>query len=139
MNIRSGLSILGLALAMACGGGGGSSSSSYTPPPPPPNTVQVGDSSGYGSDMLFTPATLTVSAGTTVTFRWQGTHTLTSYAYNGSPTFPGVPNPGQGAGTSYSYQFNTPGTYYYYCEYHGSLVAGGTSLASGMAGKVVVN
>ena len=88
--------------------------------------------------MSFSPATLTVSVGTTVTFSWQGgTHTVTSYAYNASPTFPGVPMPGQSSGT-YAYQFNTAGTYYYYCEYHGTLAAGGTSLATGMAGKVIV-
>ncbi|HET6329731.1 MAG TPA: hypothetical protein VFF76_02995 [Holophagaceae bacterium] len=141
MNIRSGLSILGLATALACGGGGGGSSS-YTPPPPsgpPPNTVWVGGGGGYGGGTTaFNPSTLTVTAGTTVTFSWQGgTHTVTSYAYNGSPTFPGLPA-GQSSGT-YTYQFNTPGHYYYYCTYHGTLAAGGTSQAMGMAGEVVVN
>jgi plastocyanin len=142
MNIRSGLSILGLAAALACGGGGGGSS--YSPPPPsgpPANTVWIGGAGSYGGGgaTTFDPSTLTVAAGTTVTFSWQGgTHTLTSYAYNGSPVFPGVPMPGQSSGT-YTYKFNTAGTYYYYCEYHGTLVAGGASIATGMAGKVVVN
>ncbi|HXC16418.1 MAG TPA: hypothetical protein VNV60_03150 [Holophagaceae bacterium] len=140
MNIRSGLSILGLAAALACGGGGGGSSSSAPPPPsgPPPNTVYVGGDSGYGGAITaFNPSTLTVTAGTAVTFSWQGgTHTVTSYAYNGSPTFTGLPA-GQSSGT-YTYTFPAAGTYYYYCTYHGTLAAGGTSQAMGMAGKVVV-
>ncbi|HTL99314.1 MAG TPA: hypothetical protein VL181_10970 [Holophagaceae bacterium] len=143
MNIRSSIPILGLTFAMACGGGGGGSSSGggYTPPAgPPANTVWIGGAGAYGTgNTTFNPTTLTVTAGTTVSFVWKGgTHTLTSYAYNGSPTFPGVPDPGQSTGT-YTYQFNTAGTYYYYCQYHGFLAAGGTSIATGMAGKVVVN
>ena len=138
MTIRSSFSILGLAAGLACGGGGSSSSSAPTPPAgPPPNTVWVGGSTGYGSTTAFSPATLTVPVGTAVTFSWQGgTHTVTSYAYNGSPTFPGLPA-GQSSGT-YIYTFPAAGTYYYYCTYHGTLVAGGTSLAMGMAGQVVV-
>ena len=143
MNIRSGISILGLTLAMACGGGGGSSSGGgYNPPPagPPANTVWIGGSTyGGGGSTSYNPETLTVAAGTTVSFVWKGgTHTLTSYSVSGSPTFPGVPSPGQSSGT-YTYQFNTAGTYYYYCQYHGFLAGGGTSVATGMAGKVVVN
>ena len=141
MNIRSGIPILGLAFAMACGGGGSSSGGGYMPPAgPPANTVWIGGTDGYGgATTAFNPSTLTVTAGTTVTFIWKGgTHTLTSYAYNGSPTFPGVPMPGKSTG-NYTYQFNTAGTYYYYCQYHGFLASGGTSLATGMSGKVVVN
>lgn len=143
MNLRFGLSILGLAVALGCGGGGGGSSAASTPPPAPPaNTVWVGGSSSDpygGGTTAFNPATLTVAANTAVSFVWKGgTHTVTSYAVSGSPTFPGVPDPGQSSGT-YTYTFTTPGTYYYYCTYHGSLAPGGTSVATGMAGKVVVN
>ena len=144
MNIRSGLSILGLAASLACGGGGGGSSS-YTPPTPsgpPANTVWVGGAGGYGGtpDTSFTPSTLTVAAGTTVSFVWQGgTHTVTSYAVSGSPTFTGVPMPGQSSGT-YPYTFTTPGTYYYRCEYHSTAPVDANSVATGMMiGKVVVN
>ena len=146
MNIRSGLSILGLAASLACGGGGGGngSSSGYnTPPPsgPPPNTVYVGGTGAYGSpDTSFNPSTLPVTAGTTVTFSWQGgTHTVTSYAVSGSPLFPGVPMPGKSSGT-YSYTFVNPGTYYYRCEYHSTAPVDANSVATGMMiGKVVVN
>lgn len=137
MNARAAFASMCLGLALACGGGG--SSAPAPPAQPPVNTVWVGMPGDYGAvDMIYSPSVLTVPAGTTVTFSWKaGTHTVTSYAYNGSPTFPGVPMPGQASGT-YTYQFNTPGTYYYYCEYHATLTAGGTSLATGMAGSVVV-
>lgn len=143
MNIRSGLSILGLAVSLACGGGGGGSSS-YTPPlpsGPPANTVWVGGAGAYGTpDTSFNPSTLTVTAGTTVTFLWQGgTHTVTSYAVSSSPTFTGVPMPGQSSGT-YTYTFANPGTYYYRCEYHSTAPVDANSVATGMMiGKVVVN
>lgn len=141
MNIRSGLSILGLAASLACGGGGGGSSYTQpTPSGPPANTVWIGGSGYSGSDMVFTPSTLTVTHGTAVTFSWQGgTHTLTSYSVSGSPTFPGVPMPGQSTGT-YSYTFANPGTYYYRCEYHSTAPVDANSVATGMMiGKVVVN
>ncbi len=144
MNLRSGFAFLGLCAALACGGGGGGSSS-YSPPPPPSgppaNTVYVGGSDPYGgSSTSFSPATLTVTAGTAVSFVWQGgTHTVTSYAVSGSPTFPGVPMPGQSSGT-YTYTFPTAGTYYYRCEYHSTAPVNSSSVATGMMiGKVVVN
>jgi plastocyanin len=147
MNIRSGLSILGLAITLACGGGGGGgdSSSGYTTPPPsgpPANTVYVGGTGGpYGGTgtMSFDPAVLTVPAGTAVTFSWQGgTHTVTSYTLGGSPTF--TSSGAQSSGT-YVYTFNTAGTYYYYCTFHGNFFGtapNATQEATGMAGKIVV-
>lgn len=142
MNLRSGLTLFGLLASLACGGGGGGSSSSYpsTPAGPPPNTVYVGGDSGYGgSDMTFTPSTLTVSAGTMVTFVWKGgTHNVTSYAVSGSPTFT---NSGDhsNVGDSFQYTFATAGAYYYRCTYHSTAQADPNSVATGMMiGKVVV-
>ena len=141
MSIPSSLALFGLFLTVACGGGGGSSSTPAAPAGPPANTIYVGGSDPYGGGTTsFNPGTLTVTAGTTVTFSWQGgTHTVTSYAVSGSPTFPGVPMPGQSSG-SYAYQFNTAGTYYYRCEYHSTAPVNVNSVATGMMiGKVVVN
>jgi plastocyanin len=75
----------------------------------------------------FSPASITVSAGTTVTWRHQGSgsHTITADdgAFNsGSIT----------AGETFSFTFTTPGEYGYYCEFHGSPGGGG------MAGVVIV-
>lgn len=143
MNLKSSLTYLGLCAVLACGGGGGGSS--YTPPSPPagppPNTIWVGGTDGYGgAETSFNPSNLTVKAGTTVAFVWQGgTHTVTSYAVSGSPLFPGVPMPGKSSG-NYSYTFATAGTYYYRCEYHSTAQADPNSEATGMMiGKVVVN
>lgn len=140
MNIRSSLSILGLTASLACGGGGGGSSSYTTPPPsgPPANTVWVGGGGAYPTT-AFNPATLTVAAGTTVTFSYKGgTHTVSSYALSGSPTFTSIPSQSSG---DYPVQFNTAGTYYYYCTYHGNFFGTyptATQEATGMAGKIVV-
>lgn len=145
MNIRSGVSLFVLSLALGCGGGGGYGGSSYTPPSgPPANTVWVGGSDGYGgTTTAFNPSTLTVSAGTTVTFAWQGgTHSVSSYTLTGdatSKTFTTIPDR---SGGSSQVTFSTAGTYYYYCDLHGNFFGtypNATSVATGMAGKVVVH
>ncbi len=84
---------------------------------PSPNTVTM-------SSMAFSPSTLTVSRGTTVT--WKNTdgiaHTATSDA--------GVWDTGNmPAGSSKTFTFNTTGTYSYFCTYH---------RAMGMVGTIIV-
>jgi plastocyanin len=72
----------------------------------------------------FQPSSLTVAAGTTVTWTWAPT----AVNHNVAPTPPGTEPPGSGPPSSapdtYSYQFNTPGTYRYFCEVHGSSMSG---------------
>lgn len=146
MTIRSAFTFLGLSLALACGGGGGGggdTGASYNPPAgPPANTVWVGGSGAYGGTTAFNPATLTVPAGTTVTFSFQGgTHTVSSYTLSTdatSKTFTSIPSASSG---DYPVQFTTAGTYYYYCTYHGNFFGtypNATQVATGMAGKIVV-
>ena len=116
------MGLIGLLLISLLIGGcsGNSSSNSYTPTgpspnPPPANTVLM-------SGMAFSPATLTVSAGTTVTWKNDDTmaHTSTSDT--------GVWDTGNiAAGASKTTTFPTAGTYAYHCTYH-----------SGMKGTVVV-
>jgi plastocyanin len=67
-------------------------------------------------DYAFNPASLTISAGTTVvwTNNGQAPHTTTSDTQIWES---GTLNNGQ----SFSYQFNTPGTYPYHCEIHTSM------------------
>jgi plastocyanin len=131
------LSAASLGLILSCGGGGGGGSSSYTPPPPPPppaNTIYVGDNSGYGTSNIFTPVTLTVTAGTTVTWNWQASgHTVDS----GTACTPDAAGPDhyssngvQAAGYTMTHTFATAGTYHYYCTTHCS---------TGMTGTIVVN
>jgi plastocyanin len=129
--ILSRLSLFMLAaLVPGCGGGGGGGSYSAPPPPPPPaNTVMVGSTGAYMDQNIFSPVTLTVSAGTTVTWSWATSgHTVdsgTSCTSDGGFSSGGV----QSAGFTMTHQFMTPGTYHYYCTTHCGL---------GMTGTIVV-
>ncbi len=70
-------------------------------------------------NFAFSPATLTVKAGTTVTWtNNDGTqHTVTPDA--GAPA--GFGSGGLSPGTSYSFTFTGPGTYPYHCSIHQSM------------------
>jgi adhesin/invasin len=75
----------------------------------------------------FSPSAITITAGTTVTWTWAST----ARDHNVSPD-PAGSEPERSGGlidgpATYSYQFNTPGTYRYYCEFHGSPGGGGMS------------
>src|SRR6266404_8478370 len=65
-------------------------------------------------DNYFAPSPITVSAGTTVTWTNRGSmqHTVTS---DNGLFSSGAINPG----SSFSITFNSPGTYRYYCQFHG--------------------
>ena len=84
-------------------------------PPAGPNSVSIGDD-------FFNPASLTVTAGTTVTWTNRGNrgHTVTS----DQGTFDsGNLNPG----ATFSYTFKDTGTFNYHCNFH-----------SGMTAKIIV-
>lgn len=74
----------------------------------------------------FTPSSLTISAGTTVVWTW------TSTAMNHNVVPAGTVPPSSGAPAdgprTYSFRFDTPGTYSYFCEVH----------APGMSGVITV-
>lgn len=99
--------------------GSGSSSAINTNAIPPPNTVYI---NGLESP-FFTPDVLNVKAGTTVTFvNTDGTtHTVTSVTpgtANADGTFDsGFIKPGK----TFTYTFNTPGTYDYACMIHSQM------------------
>jgi plastocyanin len=92
----------------------------------PPGETAAGEASQGGSvtikDYAFTPPTLTVPAGTTVTWTNDDAVPHTATASDGSFDS-GNLNPGQ----SYSFTFATPGSYPYVCQYH-----------AGMQGTIVV-
>ncbi|MCW5878781.1 MAG: cupredoxin family copper-binding protein [Anaerolineales bacterium] len=79
------------------------------------------------SNFSFRPGSLTVKAGTTVTWRnaEDSPHTVT--ADDGSFTSGTL-----SLGDSFSFTFDQPGTYDYYCEFHGG------SGHTGMSGTIVV-
>lgn len=77
-------------------------------------------------DTTFEPAEITVDAGTTVVWQNESAlpHTVTA-GERGSP--PGMFEADVAAGDSFSFTFDEPGTYPYYCEIH-----------PGMSGTVIV-
>jgi plastocyanin len=106
-----------VALAtFACGGGGGYKSPTSPPPPPPPSNGVVVEI----RDFSFSPKSITVSPGDTVTWRLTGSagigHTVTSAAagFNSGANFNSV-------GAQFSHTFtaaDTGKTFTYYCSTH---------------------
>jgi plastocyanin len=89
------------------------------PAPPATATVTV-------SNVKFEPRTLSVKAGTTVTWEnKEGAHTIT--ADKGA-----FESDTLSAGQTFSHKFDKPGRYAYYCTFHGS--KGGHD----MAGVIIV-
>lgn len=77
---------------------------------------------------MFNPTPLQVRVGTTVT--WKNSDEILHTVTSGTPDaktadFSGMLN---GKGTEFSFRFDTPGTYVYFCERH-----------QGMRGEVRVN
>ena len=115
-----------LVLLAACGGGSTNTGTGTTPTTAatPTSATQVGnaqnvmiitDSSG---SFAFSPATLTIKAGTTVT--WKNTtavaHTVTSD--DGKSFDSGMANPIAAQSGTFSFTFTSPGTFAYHCAIH---------------------
>jgi plastocyanin len=89
----------------------GASPAPSSPPPAGANAVSI-------QNYAFSPSTLTVSAGTTITWTNQDSvsHTITSDS--------GAFDSGSiASGNTNSYTINTPGTYSYHCSIHPSMKA----------------
>ena len=118
-----------ILLLAACGGGSTNTGTGTTPTTgttstPTATATQTGnaqtvmittDSSG---SFAFSPATLTIKAGTTVT--WKNTtavaHTVTSD--DGKSFNSGTSNPIAAQSGTFSFTFTTSGTFPYHCEIH---------------------
>jgi plastocyanin len=128
------LALLAASGALSCGGGGGGGSSTPTTPsvpsppltPATPNDVLVQNNN-------FNPASLTVTAGTTVKWTW-ATCSGSNDPYAGgagqtcvdhSVTWDDGTTASalQSAGT-YQRAFAAPGTYTYHCAAHGATMSG---------------
>lgn len=138
---NSSLILLGLALASGSLLAACSSTSSTTTGPSTSgtiaaNTFQVGDPSAsnpnvFVSNNTSNPTSLTVPMGTTVTWVWPSgsvDHDVTPMS-GSMPAGSGSPQSGP---ASYSFTFNTAGTFGFYCTVHG------TPQGAGMAGQVIV-
>lgn len=97
--------------AVGCGGSSGGYGAISSPPPPAtaPRTITA------SASLAFAPATLTVSAGETVTFAFQSiAHNVFFDAQTGTP----ANIDGSNANTSITRVFTTAGTYHYTCHIH---------------------
>lgn len=112
--------VVGLVL-VGCGSGSsdGISPPPPPPPPPPPNTVAA-------TNYQFSPASLTITHGTTVTWTIAGgPHTVTFEDNQGSSA--DVTD-----GATHTRTFNNVATIRYRCLHHSS------SFTSGMTGSIIV-
>ncbi len=101
-----------------------SSNPSYASPTPAPTPVPASSNTVVMSNMTFSPATITVPVGTTVT--WKNDD---GYAHT-STSDTGVWDTGNmAAGASTVTTFSKAGTFPYHCTYHASM---------GMKGTVIV-
>lgn len=81
---------------------------------------------------FFSPQTVNITAGDTIRWTWDGSpHTVTSgtcCAADGNFCSPIDSNcdssPASNIGEEYSHQFNTPGTFQYFCRIHGAAMTG---------------
>ena len=101
----------------SCGSSGSGYSSSSTPSvmpiPAGPNTVLVPSGTYLGPGPGFTPNTLTVSAGTTVTWGNNDVTAHTTTADGGQWNSNDI-----NSGGTFSVTLNAPGTYTYHCMIH---------------------
>jgi plastocyanin len=116
MQRKAVLQVLAIASLAACGGGGGSDTT----------TGPSGNGGGTSSDVtvgnnFFSPATMSVAPGGTVTWTWAAGDTLHQIAFVDNA--PGSPK--QSTGT-FQRTFSTAGTYNYYCTVHGPAIMSGT-------------
>lgn len=83
------------------------------------------------ANFAFTPASITITVGDTVTWKWvNGTHTTTSDSTQGSNSWN---SPISASSTSFSKVITSPGLHRFYCIPHGS--PGGI----GMSGTITAN
>lgn len=135
---RSGtlLIVLGTLALGACTGSGYGDGDEGLPTNPPGGNPIINV-----VDFNFSPTTLSISTGTTVTFNWpvgSAGHTVIPSSANPSAT-PASPG---GAATlrdgpyTFNALFSADGTYRFYCSEHGSEGAAGA--VSGMSGTITV-
>ena len=107
-------------VAASCGGGTSEPKATDSTPSVASSTPAAGGSTVAVKDNVYEPAELTVTVGTTVTWKWEGAlpHTVTS----NEKLFDSA-DAAQTTGT-FEYKFDKAGTYPYYCVVHGQVMAG---------------
>ena len=105
-------------VSIACTSSTTSSSNSGNQAPPGATTITI-------QDFTYSPSTVTIKVGQTVYWKNMGPSEHSSTADGGAWDSGGLASPGGGngygggsAGGSYTYTFNTAGTYAYHCKFH---------------------
>lgn len=121
--LRPLLAVVALMAVLAvagCGSSGGGTSSSASSTPASTATPTSGGSAGASggstveiANFMFTPMTLTVSAGTTVTWKFDDSTPHTVAAHDNS-----FMSPPMSKGQTYTHTFATAGTVKYHCSIH---------------------
>ena len=127
---NSNLIFVGMRLAIPCYGGYAPGPQPGYPPgtPSPMPTPTSGQALVVMQNLAFNPATISIHVGQAVVWRNNDSapHTTTSGSCSGNTCTPmpgwdsGTLNPGQ----SFSFTFNTAGTFTYYCRIHGAMMQG---------------
>jgi plastocyanin len=114
----------GLLSLCACDESGSTRApTSVAPPFPTAATVTV----GAGGALAFTPRSVDVAAGGTVTWNWAADNTMLHNVTSGDMQERFTASPTQMAG-SYQVPFSAPGAYFYFCTIHGRSVMNGVVL-----------
>jgi len=107
------LGIMVLAITASCGGASDGGYGGTTDPGTGGNTQPTQTTSVAVSDNQFSPASIQVSAGATVTWTWAQGSSLHNV------TFPsGTSSANLGASTTFTRTFTTAGTFTYQCTIH---------------------
>lgn len=88
------------------------------PPTPPPSSPAV-ESGVMIENFAFNPSSLTILAGTTVT--WTNRDSATHDAASLADSLVTFASPPLSKGDSFRFTFTEPGTYRYYCTFHPSM------------------
>lgn len=88
------------------------------------NSGTPGSNEVWLQNISFNPASITVNAGTTI--KWTNKDNVTHTVTSGTPSAPdGIFDSGNlGNGGTFSFTFNTKGTFQYYCKPHQSSMRG---------------
>lgn len=122
-----------LLVCVGCGGGGDGYKDPVNPNPPGPGTPSTPSNPNPNppagdqvtvQDNSYSPATVNITTGTTVTWTWAaGNYSQHSVTFNDGNGSSGTKTSG-----THTRSFATAGTFGYYCDVHGT----------GMSGTVVV-
>jgi amicyanin len=103
-------------LAAGCGGSSSGSTSSGQPAAGSGSGAQSGTAKVEIVNYSFKPSTLTVKAGTKVTFTMMDASTVHTATGSGNASF--IKSPNLKKGQSYTVTFNEKGTFNYICNIH---------------------